>query len=329
MLLFNRSLVIVCVLFFCANISVAQDRLITTMGDTVFCKIVRVDGQYLVFTMDNEPRTERKIAFALVDGYDRNFVKQPVQEAQTQAAPKPQSTFATKPSRSISGRNKKRGFMLGIAVGYSHRLAKVPDGLPAELEKYIRKLKSSFALKLDAAYFFGRFFGLGANYSMAYTGNRLSNVIMQDQTGQLRYGDIADRISMHFVGLHLTSRFGPKSGNGYFLPGVTVGYTAYQNKATVIDDFTLTSGTFSLSINLAADFRIGTKTYLGMGVDYITGILNYYKYKDATSSGTITMRGDARDNLSRLEFSMGLRYYFTPGPRPAAVTAVGMPPKFR
>ena len=305
----HRFALVITIIFISTMLSaLGQDRLITTVGDTVYCKIERIDGQYLIFTVDHDSQRERKIAFSLVDGYDRNYLKQPKDEAPEKPTPekpayeKPRSIYTTQPSVSPTRRSKKKGFMLGIAVGYSHRIAKISEGLPDELEKYIRKLKSGFALKIDAAYFFGRYFGLGAKYSMAYSGNRLSNISFQDQKGNIIVGDIADHISMHFMGLHLTSRGGPRSGNGHFLPGITLGYTAYQNKATVIDAFTLTSGTFSVGVDLVAEFKVGRGTYLGFGADYITGILNHYNYKDATPSDTITMEGDARDNLSRIEF---------------------------
>ncbi len=300
--------------------ALAQDRLITTGGDTVYCKIENVDGEFLVFTVDGNTADKKKISFSMVKSYEKDHSPELVHDQQPHLTKVGKTKFP--PLYQVN-----KGLMLGVAIGYSHRLANVPQGLQPELEKYLKRLKSGLAVKVDATYFFGRFFGLGAKYSLSYAANRMENVFIIDQFGQYHQGDMADRIAMHFVGVHLTSRVGPRSNNGHFLPGITVGYTAYVNKATLIDNFTLSSGSFSLAVNLATQFKIGRTTYLAFGADLITGVLNYINYKDATTSTKIDLEENNRDNIMRLDVSLGIRHYFTSSTR--AYRPMDMPERFR
>lgn len=284
----------------------AQDRLVTTAGDTVYCKIESIEGNYLVFTQDGNSTDRKKIAFEVIASYTRDYKTQELIVLEPVAS----ESYVTR--KQFVRRNVRKGFMLGLGAAYSHRLAPVPSNMPEELQDYIRKLKSGFAIKVDGNYFFGRFFGLGVKYSFAHARNKMQDVYFQLPNGSITSGDISDKIDIHTVGFHLTSRVGPRSGKFNFLPGVSAGYSAYINNAVALDPIKITSGTFSLGIHLAVDFSITERLHMGLGVDYMSGLLNYVNVETQGVSERFDLEGDSRDSLARLELWGGFRYYFKP-----------------
>lgn len=304
--------ILITLLFFCElsllQTASAQDRIVTTAGDTILCKIENIEGSYIIFTQNGNVEDKKKIAFNLVKSYEKDippgtaFYMEPAEAYQ----------FANEP---IKKSNIKRGFMLGLGLGYSYRLAKVSDSFPTEIQDYIRKLKSGVTLKVDAAYFFGRYFGLGAKYYLTHAQNRMENVLFELDGGGYQVGEISDNINIHSFQFVVSSRVVSKTGRFHFLPALSAGYTAYQNNAVVLYPLKLTSSTFSMGVHLSFDFSLTDNLFATLGVDYTTGILNYYNVESGTNRDRVSLDGDNRDNLTRVELWGGLRYYFKSIPK--------------
>ncbi len=308
----NRNLIFIGFLFLVLLVSIdssAQDRIVTSAGDTISCKIETIEGRYIIFTQNENREEKKKIAFDLVKSYEKDvqpgtmFFMEPAEAYQ----------FANPP---IKTKNFGKGFMLGFGLGYSYRLAKASPNMPQELKDYIQKLKSGITVKVDAAYFFGRYFGIGAKYYLTHSQNRLENVLFELNGGGYQVGEVSDNINIHSIQFVVTSRVINKTGKFHFLPALSAGYTAYQNNAVVLYPVKLTSGTFSMGVHLSTDFALTDNLFAMLGVDYTTGILSYYNAEYGTNRDRITLDGDTQDNLTRVEFWGGVRYYFKSVARP-------------
>jgi hypothetical protein len=282
---------------------------VTSAGDTIACKIETIEGSFLIFTQNGNETDRKKIAFDRVKSYEKDvqpsnrLFLEPVESYQ----------FVNPP---IKKKNLSKGFMLGFGLGYSYRLAKVSQNLPVELQEYIQKLKSGITVKVDAAYFFGRFFGIGAKYYLTHSQNRLENVLFELNGGGYQVGEVSDNINIHSFQFVVTSRVLNKTGKFHFLPALSAGYTAYQNNAVVLYPVKLSSGTFSMGVHLSTDFALTDNLFAMLGVDYTTGILSYYDAEYGTNRDRITLNGDNQDNLTRVELWGGVRYYFKSISRP-------------
>jgi hypothetical protein len=291
------------------RVCLGQDLLITAAGDTILCKIESIDGQYIIFSQNGDLKDRGKIAFDLVESYDKNY--NPDQMLVFETA-KPVGS-ARSPLNQLG---KRRGFMLGIGIGFVYRLAKVDDGLPEELKKYLNKLKTGYGLRLEVDYFFGRNFGLGAKYSLSYAQSKLERVIFELPNGSYQEGELSDKIQIHSIGLHITSRVGSKSDHFHFLPGISMGYTFYQDNGVAMYPIKITGGTFSIGAHLSMDFAVTEHLYSCLGIDFTSGVLSYYDVEYDNQSQRVTLPAESRENLSRLTFWGGLRYYFRQRPKP-------------
>ena len=302
-----KLIFIVALLFASTVACFSQDRLITVNKDTIYCKIERIDGQYVVFTQNGDREHQKKIAYELVNDISKDYARK------TGFAPAPHTpdAFTGKPNKLV---NNNKGFMLGIGAGFSYRLAPVNPNMPKELQDYIRKLKSGFTIKVDADYFFGKFFGMGVKYAFSHAQNKQQDIYFTFQNGTSRIGTLADRISIHTIGLHLTARFRNRNNTFHFLPGLSAGYSAYVNNGLLADPIKITSGTFNLTAHLSMDFALSKNVFLVAGVDLATGMLNYYNVDFQGQSERVPLENNDRDNLTRIELWAGVRYYFPKAP---------------
>ncbi len=289
--------------------SFGQDRLITTAGDTIHCKIESTEGQYIIFIQNGNIKEKGKIAFDLVASFEKNYDPDRMLVFETA---KPVGS-ARSPLKQIG---KRKGFMVGMGVGFVYRLAKVDEGLPEELKKYLNKLKAGYGLRLEADYFFGRNFGLGAKYSLSYAQSKLEDVIFELPNGSYQEGNLSDKIQIHSLGLHITSRVGNKSDRFHFLPGLSIGYTFYQDNGVALYPIKITGGTFSVGAHLSMDFALTEYLYSCIGIDFTSGVLRYYDVEYDNQRQRVTLPAESRENLTRFTFWGGLRYYFQQKPKP-------------
>lgn len=277
----------------------AQDWIVITSGDTIYCRILSVNESNIQYkTTSSEP--PRAIAQELVESY---------RKAELEYYPA-QILSDDNYVKLIKGKtNRDKGLRLGLGLGYTYRLAKAPDGSSAAIQKHIKKIKSGFNMKIDAVYFFGRYFGLGAKYT--YTNSKAKSERISGYTvyGSPFYGTASDNINLHFIGLHPTARFGSSSGSARFLVGLTAGYLAAINRAKVGHSFTLKGNTFCMSVDMSLEFKLTSKLYLGLGAEMAIATIAKYNYDDGRRQGVVNFNRNNQDNLARFDFNAGIRYY--------------------
>lgn len=302
----GRVVIVLFLLAFSYATSTAQNVLITATGDTVQCKIHSVDDGYITFSLEGNRKDRRKIAINQVTSYTDDYNRRII------LAENPDQTNPYTYRPPFKRRNASKGFMVDVGAAFFHRFAPVPTNVPDEIQDYIKKLKSGFVLKVDGSYFFGRFFGLGLKYSWARAQNEMDDVYFRLNNGSLVRGRISDKINIHTIALHATSRIGPRSGKFYFLPGISLGYTEYFNNSVALDPLTIRSSTFSFALNLGMDFRLVDRLYLAVGLDVITGAMSYVEVEQYNETQRIDLSGENRESLGRIDIWGGFRYYFKP-----------------
>ncbi len=277
----------------------AQDWIVIKSGDTIYCHILSINETNIQYkTTSSEP--PRSIAQEVVESY---------RKAELEYFPSHLLSDDDYIKFKKGKTNRDKGLRLGFSLGYTYRLAKAPEGSSPVVQKHIKKLKSGFNLKLDAVYFFGKYFGLGAKYTYSNFRAKTDRVSGYTPYGYPFYGTTSDNINLHFIGLHPTARFGSSSGTARFLLGITMGYLAVSNRAEVGFPFTLKGKAFSLSADMSLEFKLISKLYLGIGVELAMATISKYNYDDGRRQGTLTFNRNNQDNLFRFDFNGGLRFY--------------------
>jgi len=203
-------------------------------------------------------------------------------------------------------------FRIGLHGGWSYMIAKVSDDVPADFRSYVKELKSGYHYGGNAIYFFNSSLGVGIEYSGFRTANEMDNVWAMDTvTKAVRTGKMRDDITISFIGPSFSSRFiTGANDNFHIISSISLGYLSYKNKAVLFDAYTLTSGTVGLGLTIGFDFKVEENIFLGAGLNYLSGSLSYYDYKDANSSERIELPEDNREGISRIDVSAGVRFNF-------------------
>jgi hypothetical protein len=278
----------------------AQDWIVVNTRDTIYCHILAINPTNILYkTVSSEPPVS--IAKDLVLSYRQDEMEYyPAQINETEER---------KLLLKLDKKYRSRGFRFGFGAGYTYRLAKAPNGSSAAVQEHIKKVKSGFHIKVDAMYFFGRFFGLGAKYTYSNAKARTDKVNGYTPMGYPYYGEVSDNISIHFIGLHPTARFGKSNGPVRVLLGITAGYIAVENRTEVGFPFTLKGSTFGLSADLSMEFQLISQLYFSAGAELSMATINRYNYDDGRRQGVVTFNKNNADNLWRIDATGGLRFY--------------------
>jgi len=288
---FSFTLIIFLVCF--TNVK-SQDLIVTEKGDSLNCKITQTKSAYIHFTFkyENEIRNTL-LPVGQIKYYKKDFFSK--------------SEVPIDKIKNVEGNYQK--LRIGIYGGWSYMTAKVSSKVPSAFQQYVKDLKSGYHLGGDFSYFTSENIGFGIKYSIFRTGNELDNIYAVDTvTGQVRTGKLKDDITIQYFGPTICTRISSANKKTHFISDFSLGYLSYKNNATVIDNFTLTSGTLGLMWDLGVDFPIDKNLSLGLFFAYKLGTLNQYNYNDSKQSKTIKLDKDNLESISRIDLSVGLRW---------------------
>lgn len=200
---------------------------------------------------------------------------------------------------------KKDYQKLRIAVngGYSYRIAKIANTVPADFKSYVKNLKSGYHVAGDINYFFSDLYGAGVKYSLF----RSSNSTNIQETNGPRSGIMSDDISINFIGPAFTTRGINKKGTAELLMSFSIGYVDFYNKSRVIDPIIITGNTIGAGVDIGYDMKLSKKLSLGLQASYIIGKLTKITRDNGTTKETIKFENNEGEGLNRFDISAGLR----------------------
>jgi hypothetical protein len=240
----------------------AQDRIITMEGEQISCRIIEEDSLNVVYMLHGVAQGSEVMPRYRVFRIERNLPEEK------------RWVRRNRPAWESSRGNKMKGFKLGLAGGNSTLLVPITTTGTFQGSRSI-----GFNIMVDGAYYFGRYFGLGARYSMF----RLHTIYV------------------HFVSVNPTLRVPIRKGKAHFLFGLAGGYA---QKAVSSENGT--GGyidAFAASFGGGFDVRIIPKLYIGLTGEFIVGFFD-------SSRSSFGYSRAYRENMSRVDSRLGLSYYF-------------------
>ena len=289
-----RNTLILLLLIFISNAIYSQDLIVTNDGDSINCKITKVkqDNVYFTFIHKDEIRNTL-LPTSDISFYQTNFY-------QTSEIPK----------NMVVGYKDYPKLRIAVNGGYSYLTAKISKNVPNDLKDYIKKLKSGYHFGCDITYYYSEICGVGGKCSVFKSSNSIDDIYVQDIDGSIRYGKMSDNLTSLFVGPTFSTRFLSNNKKNAFLLDVSMGYMRYSNNMVLIEKYKIIGHTVGLAIDAGYDISLTKNLSLGLQVSWIIGSLGAY-----TLSGygmpypqTIKLQAGEHESLSRLDFSVGLRY---------------------
>lgn len=267
----------------------AQDLIVTAEGDSLNCKITKVQNDYIYFTFQhNDEIRNTLLALNQVKTFQYKYFSSP-----------------EIPVNMVNRAANSPKLRLSLNTGWSYRINKLSDDIPSNLKEYSKGLKSGFHYGADITGFVSEQLGFGLRYIGFNSKNSINNIHV---SGIGQVGTMSDNITIKFIGPMAVSQIVSHDKKNAFLIGIGIGYMGYRNNSVVDTPLTIRGSTVGFSWDVGYDIGLSDKLALGFQISYLSGKLSKLDVKSGSYSQTIELEEGNYEGLARLDFSIGLRF---------------------
>ena len=294
---------LITILFSCLlTAGYSQDRIITSNYDTIDCTINKISRNTIYFDLTTKGiKTTGQLPLSSVLNYTV-------------------SAKATPGKIRIENAYSFERLRLGINCGPGYVLASSEEaedylvslGLESgQAKSYYRGLKLGLNANADLTYLINPSFGAGIKYRFFETSNNVEGFFDPQDGVHLIYTTYEEQIYTNFAGAMFCYRQHIGRNESFRLnSALSIGLATYRNEAGYLDGYYLLTGK-----NFGTDVSIGLEYFItgwfSAGADLSAFYSSIRKMKITDGSNTMTMDLDKEDyeNLSRLDLSVGIRFY--------------------
>jgi hypothetical protein len=265
----------------------AQDLIVTGEGDSLNCKITRIQQDYIYFTFKykNEIRNTL-LPVNEIKNYQINYFQN-----------------SEVPTSQVLVSEMYPHWRFSLNGGWSYRIARLSENVSSDYKSYVNGLRSGFHFGLDLTYYFIEEFGIGLIFNDYFAQNEMNN----DNSSST--GKNSDKISINFIGPSFSTRLFDTNKKSCFIMNFGFGYMGYNDQNIQSNQTkTYKGNTVGLCMDIGYDFGISKKFAIGFQFSIFTGTLTSYKYSDGTNSVNIKLDKDQYENLSKIALSVGIRF---------------------
>ena len=280
----------------------AQDKIITLDKDTINCKISKVTRKTVFFNITSSGvTTSGNLPLDSISGY--------LIQAETEY----------KKDSGISSESFPR-LRFGAGGGLGYLLASSSDAEdemkslgfdPDLVHSYYTDLKSGLFANAELAYFFNQKYGAGLKYKFFDTSSSIEGYVDPHDGVNLYYTTFKEQVYVNYIGAaFLFQEFIDSKKSFKLNSSYSVGLANYRNEAEVMDQFYLLKGK-----NIGLDISLGLEYFITSGISVGTDLSVFYSkiqkmtLSNGSTSTTMDLGKENYENLSRLELSIGVRFY--------------------
>jgi len=282
-----------------ANSIFSQDLIVKNDGDSINCKITKVKAGnvYFTFVHRNEIRNTL-IHLSNVEDYKYGYYQ--ISDLYEEDVDKYEGNAVRY--------NDYQHFRFAVNGGYSYMTAKIDKSVPADFKKYVKEMKTGYHFGGDISYYFSESLGVGGKCYIFKTSNSLDDVYLEDLNGYRRYGKMSDDMTITFIGPLFSTRLLNWNKRNAFLMNLSLGYMGHSKNAVLIDKYKITGSTVGISFDIGYDIGLSKNFSLGFQLSFLSGTMDKYNLSNGGQTETIKLEKGKYENLSRIDFSVGLRF---------------------
>lgn len=287
----NRALILLLITFSSLKVF-SQDLIVTAEGDSINCKISKVESEKIHFTYIHNLEIKNtflllsKIKTKQFNYYSRSAI----------------------PHDYNSGIGEFKPFQISIDGGFSLEIARLADGIPDNLKDYYENLKSGYNIGAGLTYYIDETIGFGLKYQCFLSTNNIDNVDYKDLHGQAQFGSLSDKLNISFIGPSLSLRYFDSNGKNSLYTNYYTGYVHYKDDAMMNDLYKVTGGTIGLGIEGGYDIELSPDIFLGFQASFLAGVLRKLKVDDGEKIETVNLKKGSYENISRIDVSIALSF---------------------
>ncbi|HKI87472.1 MAG TPA: outer membrane beta-barrel protein [Draconibacterium sp.] len=291
------------VLFVILNITVnfAQDGIITISNDTIHCKINRVSGKSIYYTVENGgSKIKSKIVKDQVKSWkiDETELRESFQSfGENQTGKWRISTEGGVGHRIANDKNSKQNY---INQGFTEQ----------EVDSYFRQIKTGIKASGQVHYMFWKNFGLGADYQYHHSTGEMKGVFDPGDNYTLLYGKLNDNIFTNYAGLSMYyQRWINPNCKLYYQ--ISMGLTLFREETIVIYTPNLITGkAFGGNTEIGFEYFLRKNIAIALDVDYFQSTISKIKVNNGAGTDEYKLEKEQMEGLSRIDLGLGLKFYW-------------------
>ena len=300
----------------------AQDRVIMLSGDTLKCSIYKENKDFLYFKQNSKgvstkgKISKKEVAEWTYQGANTNRVTVEAQnpsdlikEEMTTKQNEPKKTERENPFRvSI---NTGSGLLVGSTENSIEGLQ--IQGVPKEdAEKYANDLIIGYTGKFTLHYQISKNYWLGVLYNGFYSdANMLTRMEYNDGYNWI-YGEMGEKTFVNFVGPSFISesKFGRNKRFG-FHSSYTIGPVFYRDEVEIMRQQSLLTGVaLGQNLDFGLEYFITPRWAISLDASLFSSVLKKMTIETVSLNQTVDLDKEDNNNLSRLDISFGLVFYW-------------------
>ncbi len=179
-----------------------------------------------------------------------------------------------------------------------------------QAKSYYRDLKSGYGGSADLMYLTNNKYGFGLKYKYFNTSSGCEGFIDPQDGMTMLYGAFNEKIYVNFYAV--SAQFRKFAGNDRLSinASYSIGFVTYRNEAEYINNYLLFEGNNAgLDLGLEAEYKIHGNISVFANASAFYSSLSKMKISDGTTSATAKLEKESRENLSRVDISLGIIFY--------------------
>ncbi len=314
----NKPLIVVFLLLI-VNECFAQDRIILSSGDTIHCTITKVSKSYLHYRQDyNGVSAKGKI------------LKNNIREWNYFIAKDEPEPFFTAPEMHVVDREKEPDFLshttpaerfrISLNAGPAYLVGN-PETAEQSLQekgvsagdskRYYHNLKMGLQGRGSAYIHLIGSYWLGAMYHGFYSTSEITTPMAMDDE-YMYYGKLGERYFVNFAGASFASstRYGVSKRIG-LNSSFAIGPSFYRDEVEMLNDQVLIQGVaLGTNLTLGLEYFFRPNISIGLESSLFSSQAQKITVTTAHSSQEIKLEKENYENLSRLDLSLGIIWYW-------------------
>lgn len=314
----KNTLFILIVLLF-VDECIAQDRIILTSGDTIYCTIDKVTKSYLKYRQSfNGVNAKGKILKSNIREWNYYIAKNKPEPVVTELEiPAPESE--KEQDFPVQAEPAKR-FRFALNAGPAYLAGDPEKAIQALQEKgvnardaknYYHNLKLGFQTRGSAYVHLASSYWLGAIYHGFYSTSEITTSMEMDEN-YMYYGKLGERYFVSFAGASFSSadRYGRSKRIGVN-SSFAVGPAFYRDEVEMLNDQLLVQGVaLGTNLTLGLEYFIRPNLSLALETSLFSSQAKKITVTTAESSQEIKLEKENYENLSRFDLAVGIVWYW-------------------
>jgi hypothetical protein len=281
----------------------SQDWIKPFNHDTLSCKIARITKDAVYFDINtNGIRTSGKILKTNIAGYHI---------AGEEELPFSDQAIIPTYKRITLVLNGGYGYLLGSTSKAINSMTSV-GFTRDQANAYYNDLKSGFFVAGELYYNLNSRLSIGLTDKFFMNSAAATNAQEDPYNMTIIYYSSSEKIYVNYSGLAVSfyQQYG-KRGRLRLNSSLSVGVTSYRDEAVYTNTYVLITGICpGTDLSVGMEYRINDLISLNAGISSYISYLKKVKVTDGTNTTEITLEKGNTENLSRLDLSAGIRFYF-------------------